>query len=95
MLAGFEHEVLGLLCVAFWDILPYTLHRHLEHLPLICLFLAHNLGNDFGCQALLIADLLEAASLRERRSTIIDLHLLQEVVLLLIVQIGKLHGRSE
>ncbi len=74
MLAGFEHEVLGLFGIAFGDILSDALHRHFEQLLLICLFLTHNLGNDFGCQALLIAYLLEAASLRERRSTIINLY---------------------
>ena len=95
MLAGFEHKVLGLFCVALWDILSDALHRHLEHFLLICLFLAHNLCNDLGSQALFEANLLEAASLRERRSAIIDLHLLQEVVLLLLVEIGKFHGGSK
>ena len=95
MLAGFEHKVLGLFCVALWDILSDAFHRHLEHFLLVCLFLAHNLCDDLGSQALLEANLLEAASLRERRSAIIDLHLLQEVVLLLLVKIGKLHGGSK
>ena len=95
MLAGFEHKILGLLGVAFGDILSNAIHRHFEHLLLICLFLTHNLGNNLGCQALLIADLLKTASLRERRSTIINLYLLQEIVLLLLVEIGKLHGGSK